>query len=49
MNHNEGSVLFNILDRGVYKVIFNTNVTSILTGIASLLMSVVMSIPEEKE
>lgn len=49
MNYNEKSALFSILDREVYKVIFNTNVTSILTGITSLLMSVVMSIPEEKE
>lgn len=28
MNHNEGSALFSILDGGVYRVNFNTNITS---------------------
>ena len=28
MNHNEGSALFSILEGGVYRVNFNTNITS---------------------
>ena len=36
MNHNEGSALFSILDGGVYRVNFNTNITSNTAGNVAL-------------
>ena len=36
MNHNEGSALFSILDGGIYRVNFNTNITSNTAGNVAL-------------
>ena len=36
MNHNEGSALFSILEGGVYRVNFNTNITSNTAGNVAL-------------
>ena len=36
VNHNEGSALFSILDGGVYRVNFNTNITSATAGNVAL-------------
>ena len=36
VNHNEGSALFSILDGGVYRVNFNTNITSNTAGNVAL-------------
>lgn len=36
MNHNDGSALFSILDGGVYRVNFNTNITSATAGNVAL-------------
>ena len=36
MNHNDGSGLFSILDGGVYRVNFNTNITSATAGNVAL-------------
>lgn len=36
MNHNEGSGLFSILDGGIYRVNFNTNITSNTAGNVAL-------------
>lgn len=36
VNHNSGSALFSILDGGVYRVNFNTNITSATAGNVAL-------------
>ena len=36
MNHNDGSALFSILEGGVYRVNFNTNITSNTAGNVAL-------------
>lgn len=36
MNHNDGSALFSILEGGVYRVNFNTNITSATAGNVAL-------------
>ena len=36
VNHNQGSALFSILDGGVYRVNFNTNITSATAGNVAL-------------
>lgn len=36
MNHNEGSGLFSILEGGVYRINFNTNITSATAGNVAL-------------
>lgn len=36
INHNEGSALFSILEGGVYRVNFNTNITSATAGSIAL-------------
>ena len=36
MNHNEGTGLFSILEGGVYRVNFNTNITSNTAGNVAL-------------
>ena len=36
INHNQGSALFSILDGGVYRVNFNTNITSNTAGNVAL-------------
>lgn len=36
INHNQGSALFSILDGGVYRVNFNTNITSATAGSVAL-------------
>lgn len=36
VNHNEGSALFSILEGGVYRVNFNTNITSATAGNVAL-------------
>lgn len=36
MNHNEGSAIFSILEGGIYRVNFNTNITSNTAGNVAL-------------
>lgn len=36
LNHSAGSIQYQIIEPGVYEIMFNTNVTSAATGIAGL-------------